>query len=286
MIQLATSFRFIAFICFCACGPQVMANQTEAVPSEQIKAKQCVIVLHGMGRTAYSMSKLSEHLQGLGYTVWNEGYPSLSATVEELSDKTIDSAVKFCRQQSADSIHFVTHSLGGILLRSYLQEKDLQEKDLQENGHHEKDLEIASPRHQVIPELEKIVMLSPPNHGSEVVDEWGDWWIFGAVLGPAALQLGTTGFVESLQPIPGVIGIITGNESSDPWFSGDIPGPDDGKVSVESAKLEEMTDFLVMPVGHTFIMSDDAVLAQIEYFLKHGAFDGANSDSAEAALNQ
>ena len=71
----------------------------------------------------------------------------------------------------------------------------------------------------------------------------------------------------------GEIGIITGDNSSDPWFSPVIPGEDDGKVSVESAKLDEMSDFITVHNGHTFIMRDDSVINQILYFLKHGNFN-------------
>ena len=70
----------------------------------------------------------------------------------------------------------------------------------------------------------------------------------------------------------GEIGIITGVSSSDPWFSPVIPGDDDGKVSVESAKLDEMSDFMTVPNGHTFIMRDETVIDQILYFLREGTF--------------
>jgi len=76
-----------------------------------------------------------------------------------------------------------------------------------------------------------------------------------------------------LLPIDGEIGIIAGNASSDPWFSPIIPGVDDGKVSVERAKLVEMQDFIVLESGHTTIMRDQAVIDQIVYFLKNGEFN-------------
>jgi hypothetical protein len=208
------------------------------------------------------MEKIATTLQASGYAVWNEGYPSLSEPIETLSQQTIDAALMFCREQSAQSINFVTHSLGGILLRHYLQTNSIDE-------------------------LDKVVMLSPPNHGSEVVDKYQENWLFRTVMGPAFLQLSTDGMVNELQPITGTIGIITGNESSDPWFSGAIPGPDDGKVSVESAKLTEMTDFLIVPVGHTFIMDDLKVIEQLQRFLREGSFrheeDGENQSGQDSS---
>jgi len=82
-----------------------------------------------------------------------------------------------------------------------------------------------------------------------------------------------------LRPISGETGIITGNSSSDPWFSPVIPGDDDGKVSVECAKLDEMHDFLVVENGHTFIMRDTGVIHQILCFLKNGFFDRPTPES-------
>ena len=229
-----------------------MSAQSESIPvaDTELVKNACVIILHGMGRTAGSMEKIAERVNAQGYTVWNESYSSLQEPIAILSQRTISTAVNFCRGQKPApfKIHFVTHSLGGILLRQYLQT-------------------------QTIEELDKIVMLSPPNHGSEIVDVYGNNWIFRGVMGPAFLQLGTQGLVTQLKPIPGIIGVITGDKSSDPWFSDTIPGLDDGKVSVASAKLAEMSDFMVLPVGHTFIMNDETVVAQILHFLSEGQFD-------------
>jgi pimeloyl-ACP methyl ester carboxylesterase len=212
-------------------------------------SQECVIVLHGLGRTAFSMSLIEEALINENYLVWNAGYPSRSDNIEELSRTTIIEGLRFCDQHKARTVHFVTHSLGGILVRQYLQ-------------------------HHTIDNLGRVVMLSPPNHGSEVVDLLKDYTIYQLVLGPAAQQLGTdkNSLIERLRPVQGEIGIITGVSSSDPWFSPVIPGDDDGKVSVESAKLDEMSDFITVDNGHTFIMRDETVIKQILHFLREGSF--------------
>jgi triacylglycerol lipase len=184
--------------------------------------------------------------------VWNESYPSTSGAIEELSKTAISAGLHFCEQSKAGTVHFVTHSLGGILVRQYLQ-------------------------HHTISNLGRVVMLSPPNHGSEVADLLKDYTIYQFILGPAAQQLGTEedSLTEQLAPVRGEIGIITGVISFDPWFSPVIPGDDDGKVSVESAKLDEMSDFITVPNGHTFIMRDETVINQILHFLREGTFDRA-----------
>ena len=220
-----------------------------SLPAYSTAMPECVIVLHGLGRTAFSMSLIEETLNGEGYLVWNEGYPSRSENIEELSGTTIEEGLVFCDRHKTRTVHFVTHSLGGILVRQYLQ-------------------------HNTIDNLGRVVMLSPPNHGSEVADLLMDYSIYRIVLGPAAQQLGTDkkSLIERLKPVKGEIGIITGVSSSDPWFSPVIPGDDDGKVSVESAKLDEMSDFITVDNGHTFIMRDETVIKQILHFLREGSF--------------
>jgi triacylglycerol lipase len=210
---------------------------------------ECVIVLHGLGRTASSMTPIENALENKNYRVWNESYPSTSGNIEDLSTAAIDEGLKFCITNDAVVIHFVTHSLGGILVRQYLQ-------------------------HNTIARLGRVVMLSPPNQGSEVVDLLNEYSLYQLVLGPAAGQLGTdeNSPVRQLKPVKAEIGIITGDNTSDPWFSPVIPGEDDGKVSVESAKLDEMSDFITVHNGHTFIMRDKQVISQILYFLEHGRF--------------
>ena len=99
-------------------------------------------------------------------------------------------------------------------------------------------------------------------------------------MGPAGQQLGTRpeSLPKRLLPVDGEIGVITGNYSWNLILSTMIPGPDDGKVSVESAKLAGMDDFLVLPVTHTFIMQDEEVMAQTAHFLAYGRFDRRRLD--------
>ncbi len=129
--------------------------------------------------------------------------------------------------------------------------------------------------HHEVPHLGRVVMLSPPNNGSEVVDKFKDSPIFRWINGPAGQQLGTG--ADSLPKTLGApnyeVGIITGDKTINPILSLLIPGKDDGKVSVESAKLRGMKDFLVVHKTHPFIMNDKKVLEQVTAFLKNGAFN-------------
>ncbi|MCG7990165.1 MAG: hypothetical protein JAY99_06730 [Candidatus Thiodiazotropha lotti] len=218
-------------------------------PADQ-SVGDCAILLHGMGRTSLSMSLIEDALTAQGYTVWNEGYPSLTQSLEQFTTPMVESAITYCRDSQAASIHFVTHSLGGIIVRYYLQD------------------------HQ-IDELGRIVMLAPPNKGSEVADEMKDGFLYQTIMGPNAQVLGTdeNSLPNRLKPIEGEIGIIAGEAGGDSWFLPEIPGADDGKVAVERTKLPEMKDFIRVESGHTFIMRDDTVIYQIVFFLENGHFD-------------
>jgi pimeloyl-ACP methyl ester carboxylesterase len=214
------------------------------------QGEECVVLLHVLGRTNRSMTPLARALQRAGYATVNLDYPSRSQTIEALATRVPAQGVEECRARGAGRIHFVTHSMGAILLRLYLKE------------------------HRP-PELGRVVMLSPPNQGSEIADRLHDNALYRWFNGPAGQELGRNGLPAALGPVDYPVGIITGDSPAwwDRWFSSRlIPGEDDGKVSVESARLEGMQDFLVVPYSHTFIMRREAVIRQVIRFLQTGRF--------------
>lgn len=207
-----------------------------------------VVLLHGLGRTPASMRPLADALESAGYRVVNPGYPSRDRPVVELVD-TLSAVLDACCPATAGPVDFVTHSMGGILVRAYVDRHGAER-------------------------VGRVVMLSPPNRGSEVADRLGEIPVFEWILGPAASQLGTdsTDIWSGLGAPEFEVGIITGDASTNPLFSWWIPGPDDGKVSVESARLEGAAGFLVVPHAHTFIMRQADVIEQVLAFLGTGRF--------------
>jgi len=129
-----------------------------------------------------------------------------------------------------------------------------------------------------IENLGRVVMLGPPNQGSEVVDELRDVPGFGFINGEAGQELGTgaNSVPRRLGPANFDLGVIAGTSSVNPVLSEMIPGPDDGKVSIESTRLEGMSDHIVMDVSHTFMMRDDEVIEQVISFLQSGKFRRAD----------
>jgi len=240
----------ISFVLLCtSCGAQ------DVPPAA---APQRVMLLHGLGRGASSMEELADHLREAGFAVTNFDYPSTDHEPEVLVEMVAEE-VRRCCESSDAPLHFVTHSLGGILTRAYLA------------GH-------------VPSNLGRVVMLAPPNKGSEIVDTLGENPIFEAILGPTAPELGTDSesFPKRLGPPGFEVGIIAGTSSINPVGSALLPGPSDGTVTVESARLEGAADFLLVDVSHTFIMQDDSVAEQVIHFLRHGRFDHAAPGSSAA----
>jgi len=129
-------------------------------------------------------------------------------------------------------------------------------------------------------------MLGPPNKGSEVVDAMQGLAVFDWANGPAGRQLGTdsSSFPNRLPKTNFSLGIIAGAVSFNPVYSNFIDGPDDGKVSVKSTLVEGMSDRLVMPVSHSFMMNNRLVIAQLSQYLKTRAFD-ASLTLREASLD-
>ena len=118
-------------------------------------------------------------------------------------------------------------------------------------------------------------MLSPPNGGSELADLLRKVPLVRKAAGPNRPQLGTdpAGLPASLGSVDFNLGVIAGDRSFNPLFSLLIPGPDDGFVAVERAKVKGMTDFLIVPRTHTFIMRSRQVIEQTLRFLRDGSFD-------------
>ncbi|MBB4234986.1 pimeloyl-ACP methyl ester carboxylesterase [Rhizobium esperanzae] len=197
------------------------------------------------------MQKLANFLSGNGYRVVNVGYPSTRFSIGDLVGivrPEIDGAVKAAGE---GRVHFVGYSMGGLIIRAFLR------NDRPAN-------------------LGRVIMVGTPNNGSQVADFLKDWPLYRTFYGPAGQQLITdqTAMTELFGTVDYELGIIAGNRTIDPVSSLIIGRrvPNDGKVSVESTRLDGAAAHIVIPANHTFLPVNRTMWSQALSFLKDGRF--------------
>ena len=235
----------------------MLATAAAAVPPET------VVLLHGMGRSQASMWRLEWELEREGYRVLNLTYPSRTQPLEVLANEWLPQ--RLARLAPASRVHFVTHSMGGILVRLWRRES-------LEHGRDDSRLRLG-----------RVVMLAPPNAGSEIPDRLGAFPPFHWITGINGRRLGTSAgaLPRALGPWPasqsggGTLGIIAGAWSVPVGTAAWLPRPNDGKVSVASTHLAGERDHVVVPFSHSWIGWRRETIAQVKAFLASGEFDRA-----------
>jgi len=216
--------------------------------AKQASTGDCVFLLHGLARGKWSMKRLEWQLQKEGYQVINVDYPSTRLSIQQ-SAEWLDNVVKQHTSSCTGKIHFVTHSLGGIVVRQYLANRKL-------SG------------------LGRVVMLAPPNQGSELAQKFRKNFFYRHIAGPSGQQLGVglDGLPARWPKLDYDVGVIAGNRSLNPLFSAWLPGRDDGKVSVQSTRLDGMRDFRIVHHTHTWLAWSKDVIGDTVQFLRTGQF--------------
>lgn len=229
--------------------PSILAAVLTLCAAASAAKADCVVLLHGLGRSEHSMLLIEQVLELHGYRTVNLSYPSEQAPIRAL----VAHVGRAAAQCGDERTHFVTHSLGGILLRAWLQDNRPAR-------------------------MGRVVMLAPPNHGTEIVDRLTELELLQGLLellaGPAALELGTgaASVPQQLGPVDFELGVIAGNRGINP-LGLLLDGPNDGTVSVESTRVAGMADHIVLPATHSLLMNNPLVIAEILEFLRNGAFD-------------
>lgn len=213
------------------------------------KSIETVVLLHGIFRGKSSMRGMEKGLLRHGYSILNLNYSSRKKPIEHLIDD-IHREISGSPRASLGKLHFVGHSMGGLIIRAYLN--------------------------KFMPEiLGRVVMLGTPNQGSEAADFLAKTALYRFFYGPAGQQLVTdqTPFRDIFGAVNYELGVIAGDRSLDPIVSRFIiPGANDGRVAVERTKVPGMKDHVVLHISHTFMPSNREAILQTQHFLTHGQF--------------
>ncbi len=240
-------------------GFAVLAGGLAGASSAGADDEDLVVLLHGLGRSRNNMLILEWRLERMGHRVCNIGYDTRVGRIQD-AVASVRASIDACRNEGGGRLHFVTHSLGGLVLRALLSE-------------------------EAPGALGRAVMLAPPNQGSEIADRLAEFGWLGTVMGPLAPQLGTgpEDLPRTLPAPPIPFGVIAGDDWINPAGPLWLPAPHDGTVSVESTRLRGMSDHIVLPYTHTFIVAAGPVADQVDRFLRHGAFAHDSADPDDPA---
>lgn len=228
---------------------------TPAAAEQSVTLREPVVLLHGLARTSASMRPLAAALRDDGHPICNIDYSSRAHDIATLARDYIAPRVHQCFPGHTGPVQFVTHSMGGLVVRRLAQDHLVR--------------------------VGRVVMLGPPNQGSEIIDFLGDTGVFRRIAGPAAQEL-RTGSAPAA-PVGFELGVLAGRRSLNPWLSLLIPGADDGKVSVASARLAGMRDFRVLDTSHPLILRNQEAIQQTLHFLDHGRFKGPAPGPVDAS---
>ena len=211
------------------------------------EAEHLVLLLHGLGRSPALFKKMERALRTQGYQAVAMAYPSLHGDISAHANNLNALLEKL---EGVERVSFVTHSLGGLVVRAALGRGEAKKAHI---------------------EVERIVMIAPPNQGSQLAQALGEWKLFGLILGPSAVAI-AEGIAPALPKLTGYeIGVVAGGTGADgfnPWLSGD----DDGVVTVAETKLSGMQDFLLLEATHTFLPQKSKALEASLNFLEFGRF--------------
>lgn len=219
-------------------------SHTKALAQDQ--QQEVVILVHGYGRSASAMWKLEQYFEQAGFQVRSVGYNSLIQGVPAIKKQLAKKLNKLLKHNT-QKVHFVGHSMGGLLIRSYLGENQVNH-------------------------LGNVVTMGSPNAGTPLADYFLSKW-YGFLGGPALKSLSAKGspFLKSLPRPDYNLGVIAGvvHRASREHL---LPGKDDGLVPLQSTKVLGMKDFIVMPVSHYNMRYNQAVATQAIHFLQRGVF--------------
>jgi len=249
-------FLFAVFLSACASRPHV------PIAVKHANQGACVVLIHGLWRSGMAMNVIASDLAHYGYHTVTVDYPSTQNAIGALSDQYLAPAVDACKAKSRGPVHIVSHSMGGILARHYLQTRSL-------------------------PEGSRVVMLSPPNQGAALSEYFAGTWWYDWIVGPAgaALTKQAQGIIGDLEPIGAPVGVIAAYRDWSLWPEAWLPAPNDGTVALQNMWLEEMHDWVVINSGHAMMRYHSKTHDYIRQFLREARFQPRYSEDEQAFVD-
>ena len=216
-----------------------------------IPANEIVILVHGLGRSRFSMRKLQCSLKAKGFQVLNWGYSSLSGGILEHAQEL---AIRIASFKNDPLIHGVGHSLGGLILRQAFALQPQQKR--------------------------RLVTLGTPHQGARLIARYPLLFNY-RFIPPVIGQMHPDSSVIKTLPIPDIeIGVIAGIQKFHPlnpisWINclANEGIPHDGTVDIESTKVAGLTDYIEVNANHSFIPTNLAAIEYVERFIIHGKFN-------------
>jgi pimeloyl-ACP methyl ester carboxylesterase len=229
-----------------AAGVWIMMSGESTYKCQKAGDNEWVVLLHGLLRNPGSMEKIERALMACGYHVVNFGYPSTRESIMDSADR-LNAEMK--KLPPGATVHFVTHSMGAIVVRYYLA------------------------NYQAIPPA-RFVMIAPPNRGSSLARGLLRFSLFRWIFGRAGEEVAQVprSLVSSLPAPRCEFGVIAGGLGNTVGLNPLIDGDDDGTVTVEETRLEGMKDFVQVKGQHSLLLLQQRVVDNVLAFLQTGRF--------------
>lgn len=211
-------------------------------------SRHLVLLLHGMGRSTFLFREMEAALRAEGYDAVAVSYPSLT---RDIAGHAAQIEALLARSQDVERVSFVTHSLGGLVVRQLLAG----------------DGEEADWRRRIA--LGRVVMIAPPNQGSQLAEDLSGLPPYHWIGGPAASEIAAG---PPFAPLPqGIeVAVIAGGSADGQGYNPLLDGNDDGVVTVDETALPGLQNRLTVPALHTLIASDPQTIAATRNFLASG----------------
>jgi pimeloyl-ACP methyl ester carboxylesterase len=204
-----------------------------------------VLLIHGLGRAKESFAGLEAALSAAGYQADSVNYPStrrgLAAHADQL-ERLLN------RLEGVERVSFVTHSLGGLVLRELLVRDSAWKTRIQPG---------------------RAVLIAPPNQGSAIADRFQDFAPFEWLLGGGG-QAATSAAAGALPAPPIPFAVIAGGRGDDAGYNPLLEGDDDGVVTVQETRLDGAAGYLLVDAVHTVVMNHPQTIAAVLSFLEDG----------------